>query len=73
MDQKKRIILAIIILVVIVGLVLGVDYFQRQKAASQAPADMPPGSIPIFVEGKFLASFVPRRSGSIARCQFCGC
>ncbi len=59
MNQKKRIIIAVIILLVVVGGVLGVDYLQRQKAASQAPADMPPGSIPIFVGGKFIASFVP--------------
>ena len=59
MDQKKRIIIAVIVLLVIVGGVLGVDTLQRQKAASQAPADMPPGSIPIFVDGGFVASFVP--------------
>jgi hypothetical protein len=59
MDQKKRIVIAVIILLVIVGGVLGVDYLQRQKAAAQAPADMPPGSIPIFVDGQFVASFVP--------------
>jgi hypothetical protein len=59
MDQKKRILIAVVILLVIVGGVLGVDYLQRQKAAAQAPADMPPGSIPIFVNGGFVASFVP--------------
>jgi hypothetical protein len=59
MGQKKRILIAVVILLVIVGGVLGVDYLQRQKAAAQAPADMPPGSIPIFVDGKFVASFVP--------------
>ena len=59
MNQKKRILIVLAILIVIVVGVLGVDYFQRQRAASQAPADMPPGSIPIFVDGKFVASFVP--------------
>jgi len=59
MDQKKRIVIAVIILLVIVGGVLGVDTLQRQKAAAQAPANMPPGSIPIFVNGGFVASFVP--------------
>ena len=58
MNQKKRIVIAVIILLVIVGGVLGVDYVQRKKAASQAPADMPPGSVPIFVDGKFLIGFV---------------
>jgi hypothetical protein len=59
MEQNKRIIIAVVILVVVVGGILGVDYLQRQRAASQAPADMPPGSIPIFLDGKFTASFVP--------------
>lgn len=59
MDQKKRILIAGIILVVILGIVLGVDFLQRQQAAAQAPADIPPGSIPIYVDGSFVASFVP--------------
>jgi hypothetical protein len=59
MDQKKRINIAVIILIVIVGLVLGVDSLQRKSAALRAPTDLPPGSIPIFVDGKFVAGFVP--------------
>lgn len=59
MDQKKRILTAGIILVVILGIVLGVDFLQRQQATKEAPADMPPGSIPIYVDGSFVASFVP--------------
>lgn len=59
MDQKKRILIAIVILVVILGIVLGVDYLQRQQAAAQAPANMPPGSIPIYMDGDFVASFIP--------------
>jgi len=59
MNQNKRIVIAVVILLMIVGAILGVDYLQRQNAASKAPANMPPGSIPIFVDGKFVASFVP--------------
>lgn len=59
MDQKKRILMAGIILVVILGIVLGVDYLQRQQVAKEAPANMPPGSIPIYVNGDFVGSFVP--------------
>ena len=59
MNQNKRILIAVVVLLVIVGIVLGVDFIQRQQAASVAPADMPPGSIPIFVDGKFVTSFVP--------------
>jgi hypothetical protein len=59
MDQKKRILIAVILLFVTVGTVLGVDALQRQSAASKAPAEIPPGSIPIFVDGTFVASFIP--------------
>ena len=59
MNQTKRIIIIIIVLFVIIAVVLAVDFLQRQKAASQLPADMPPGSIPIYVNGNFTASFVP--------------
>ena len=59
MNQSKRIVIAVVILLVIIAVVLGVDSIQRQQAASVAPADMPPGSIPIFVDSKFVASFVP--------------
>jgi hypothetical protein len=59
MNQNKRILIAVVALVVIVGIILGVDFIRRQQAASVAPADMPPGSIPIFVDGTFVGSFVP--------------
>lgn len=59
MNQNTRILAALVMLVVIVGVVLGVDFLQRRSAASQAPADMPPGSIPIFANGRFAGSFVP--------------
>lgn len=70
MDQKKRILLAVIILVAILGIVLGVDFFQRRQAAKEAPADMPPGSIPIFVDGRFAASFVPDDLGQLPPASF---
>lgn len=59
MNQRKRSVIAVVILLVVVAAVLGFDYLQRQRATSQAPADVPPGSIPITVNGRFVASFVP--------------
>jgi hypothetical protein len=59
MSQNKRILIALVLLLGIVGIVLGVDFLQRRNAAAQAPADMPPGSIPIYINGQFVASFVP--------------
>jgi len=59
MSQSRRIMLAIVILLLLVAVVLGVDFWQRQGAAARAPAEIPPGSIPIFVNSKLVASFVP--------------
>lgn len=59
MNQNTRIGIAVAVLVLIVGGVLGIDYLQRQKSLAEAPADTPPGSIPIFVDGNYVASFVP--------------
>ncbi len=70
MDQKKRIQLAGAILIVILGIVLGVDYLQRQQAAAQAPADIPPGSIPMYVDGSFAASFIPDDLGQLPTASF---
>jgi len=70
MNQNKRIWIAVVVLLVIVGGVLGVDYIQRQQAASEAPTDMPPGSIPIFVDGRFAASFVPDDLGQLETASF---
>ena len=70
MKQNKRILLAVVIVLVIVAVVLGVDFLQRQKALAEAPTDMPPGSIPIFVDGKFTASFVPDDLGQLEGSSF---
>jgi hypothetical protein len=59
MNQTKRILIVVVVLFVIIGVILMVDFLQRQNAASQLPADMPPGSIPIYINSEFIASFVP--------------
>ncbi|MEW6402895.1 MAG: hypothetical protein AB1649_13930, partial [Chloroflexota bacterium] len=59
MNQTKRVRLAVILLFVIMGIVLGVDFIQRQSAAARAPAEIPPGSVPIYVNGQLITGFVP--------------
>jgi hypothetical protein len=70
MNLNKRILIAFIILILVVGGILCIDAIKRQRAASQAPADMPPGSIPIFVNGEFHASFIPDDLTEIAGASF---
>lgn len=54
MTQNKRILIAIIVLIVIVGAVLGVDALRRQQVT-----ELEPGSVPIYFEGRFVESFKP--------------
>jgi hypothetical protein len=70
MDLKKRILFVIVGLLVILGIVLGVDYLQRQNAGAWATAEIPPGSMPIFLDGRFVASFVPEDLDSLTSVSF---
>jgi hypothetical protein len=54
MTQNRRILIAIAVLVVVVGAVLGVDFLRRQNAT-----ELEPGSIPIYFRGRFVDSFKP--------------
>lgn len=70
MQHKNRIIIVVAIIMVIVVGVVVVDVIQRQRAASQAPADLPPGSIPIYLDGSFVASFVPDDLANLEEVNF---
>ena len=58
MSQRTRILVAIAAIVVIVGGVIGFDQLRRQRQAASEP-DLAPGAIPIYVDGKLTAGFVP--------------
>ncbi len=70
MTQRTRIFLAIVLVLLLVGIVLGVDAILRRRAAMQAPADLPPGSIPIFADGAFAASFLPDDLAQLSEVSF---
>jgi hypothetical protein len=52
---KGRIILVIGIIILIGGLVIGIDLLRRHAQESS----IPPGSVPIYVDGKLVAAFTP--------------
>jgi len=54
MTQNKRILIAVVILIVIVGAVLGVDVLRRQQVT-----ELEPGSIPIYFEDRLATGFKP--------------
>ena len=58
MSQRNRILIGVVVLVVIIGVFAGAEYIQRRNASS-AQGDIPPGGIPIYLDGYLAASFVP--------------
>jgi hypothetical protein len=63
MSQTKRITIAVVILLVLVGAVMGIEALRRnadQPAAVEAQVTLAPGSIPIYLDGQLVASFSPQ-------------
>ena len=50
----KRIVIAVAVLVLVFGIVLGVDLLQRSQVA-----DLPAGSVPIYIGNKLIGGFLP--------------
>jgi hypothetical protein len=66
MTQRGRIILAIGIVVLIAVAIAGVEIVRR---ATSAP-EIPPGSIPIYADGKFVAAFTPDDLAGLEQVSF---
>ncbi len=56
MKQRTRVLIALGALVLVAVVVLGVDALQRQLASG---TELPAGSIPLYLDGRFVAAFVP--------------
>jgi hypothetical protein len=61
MSQTRRVLIAIVALVVISGVVLGIDALRRRRATPvvQGQEALAPGSIPIYVDGALVGGFTP--------------
>ncbi len=61
MSQKKRLLVGVVILLVLSALVLGVEYGRGALLQSQpsGAVTIPPGGVPIYVNGKLVAAFAP--------------
>jgi hypothetical protein len=67
MSQRTRILIAGLVIVVLVGVVLGVELLRRQQAVTDT---LEPGSIPIYVKGKLIAAFLPTDLEQLAEASF---
>lgn len=56
MSQNQRILIAVVLLLVIVGAVLGIDALRRRN---QDQGILAPGSVPIYVNGEMVGGFSP--------------
>jgi hypothetical protein len=62
MSQRTRIFVALGVLLLIVAVVLGVDWFRRREASAPPAAGEPtvvPGGVPIHLDGRLVGSFSP--------------
>jgi len=70
MQQKNRILLVVMILVVIVGVVIGVDTLTRRRIEAQSSGETPAESIPILADGVLVARFVPGDLETLEKVSF---
>jgi hypothetical protein len=66
MTQTKRILIALVVVVVLIGFVLGIEALRR----SQSEPTLAPGSIPIYVDGKLVGGFTPDDLGELEQVSF---
>jgi len=73
MSQKTRLLIAVAIILVIAGSLLGVEAFLRQKQTiedAEGELTLSPGSIPIYVNGKLAYGFNPEDLADLGKISF---
>ena len=73
MSQNKRILIAVVILIVLIGIVVGVDAIRRATSGGETAAGEPtlvPGGIPIRLDGRLVGSFTPADLEGLAEASF---
>jgi hypothetical protein len=72
MTQNTRILIAVLILIVLVGAVLGIDALRRSgnSAAAEGQEALAPGSIPIYLDGQFVGGFDPDDLDQLEKVSF---
>ena len=71
MLQTKRILIGIAVLIILGGVVLGIEYFRGQNSiSSTGQITLTPGSIPIYLNGDLAAGFVPDSLQTLEQVSF---
>lgn len=70
MEQKKRILLAILILLALAGIVTGVDAWRGAAAANSGGANVATGDVPIYQDGSLVAALKASDLNDLPAAQF---
>ncbi len=68
MTQRARILIGLGILVVLAALIIGVDAWQRSRLGPEP--ELPPGSIPIRMDGRLVGGFMPKDLAGLEKARF---
>jgi hypothetical protein len=63
--RRTRIIIGVAIIVVVAAVILGVDLWRRSRGSA-----LEPGSIPIYVQGRIVGSFLPADLETLEQVSF---
>jgi hypothetical protein len=70
MSQKKRIILAIVLIIVLVAVVLGLESLRAKIIAKDRDVSLNPGDIPVYKDGELLAAVNSEDLADLQMVQF---
>jgi hypothetical protein len=73
MSQNTRVVVAVVALAFVVGAILGIDALRRRGGATpvvEGDATLPPGSIPIYLNGVIVGGFTPDDLDQLALVSF---
>ncbi len=59
MNQKVRVLIAVGIIVLLIGAVIGIETLRGKRIAEQIDASLEPGDIPVYWNGDLRAAFSP--------------
>jgi hypothetical protein len=70
MNLKIRAVVAIGIIVVLVGAVIGIEYLRGKQISAQIDASLEPGDIPVYWNGNLRAGFSPAEIETLPTASF---
>jgi len=72
MEQRKRILIGLAALVLLAGIAIGGEAIRRNSGTSiqASGATLAPGSVPIYMNGKLVASFTPADLQQLKKVSF---